>query len=289
MTVKANTDNQEEKGITTIEMIEKVKDTEQFKTLVLNNSKQYIGGELKNVYTAFDEVVKTTLGVEKPDDVKSTQWVKENLSKLKEAKDELDSLKKKGDGSKEQEKLWQNKFDKLQEKLESKDKEILNITKKGFENNINNQLDTFLVDKNFKPSYSQDDISTLLPAKKSMITDNTRKLENGKVAVWNPVKEQFYTDTLGEPLTPVQVAALIFAPMFHEKTPGGNSQEGKNKAIIKGDIIALDMSKIKNREEFYNEFNRLIAQKGLSSHQEEHKKILKATMEHYEISKLPFS
>ena len=91
-------ENQEEKQaevkeLTTIEMIEKVKDSEEFKTLVNNHSKQYIGGELKTVYTAFDEAIKDSLGLEKPDNVKSTDWVKQNLSKLTEAQKEIEALK----------------------------------------------------------------------------------------------------------------------------------------------------------------------------------------------------
>jgi len=277
------------KELTVIEQIEAIKDTDEFKTLVTNNAKQYIGGELKTVYTAFDSVVKDTLGLEKPQDIKSTDWIKQNLSKLTEAQKELEVLKGKGTDNEAQTKLWNDKFNKLKQELSSKDEQLKQLSQKGFETNVGNQVDYFLVDKTFKATYSKEDIKLLVEAKKAKIISNTKTLDNGKVAVYNPSEEKYYLDTLGEPLTPVQVAELEFSAMFHTKTPGGDPPKGEIKATTEGDVIAIDMNKVKTKEQFFNEFKKLIAPKGLASHEENYLKIQRATMEHYKINSLPLA
>lgn len=281
----------EAKVLTTIEMIEKVKDTDEFKTLVSNQSKQYIGGELKTVWSSFDQSVKDNLGLDKPEDEKSLSWVNKHLSRIPDLEKELETLKSKGeDGNKEQNKLWSDKFEKLKTQLTTKEKELVDITQKGFNENISNQLDTFLVGKTFKPSYSEDDLATLIEAKKAKIISNTKTLENGKVAVFNVGENKYYTDTLGEPLTPIQVAKLEFEKMFHVKTAGGDTPPNDdNKASIEGEVLTMDMNIIKSRGDFYNLFKKLIAPKGLASHDEKYLTIQRATMEHYKINALPLS
>ena len=94
---------------------------------------------------------------------------------------------------------------------------------------------------------------------------------------------------MGDPLTPVQVAELEFKTMFHAKTAGGDADNNNTTIITKGDVMQVDMSKIKTRGDFYDAFNISIAPKGLASHSEERNKILTATMAHYKISELPLS
>ena len=280
--------NNEAKEPTTIELIEKVKGTEEFQTLVKNEAKSYIGSELKTVYNTFDSVVKDTLGMDKPEDVKSTEWIKQNLSKLTEAQKELEALKSKSDGNEAQEKLWNDKVSKLKKALEEKEKEVLQVAQKGFEQNVSNQIDTFLVGKNFNSTFSDAIIKTLVKANKDLIVTNTKNLDNGKVAVWNPEKGEYYTDTLGEPLSPTQVAELLFTPMFQTQKTGGNTPaDTNNTGKIEGEVLSIDMSKVKSRSDFYTMFAKLIAPKGLASHSDDYLKIQRATMAHYKISELP--
>jgi hypothetical protein len=274
---------------TVIEQIEAIKNTEEFKTLVNNHAKQYIGGELKTVYSAFDSVVKDTLGLDKPADIKSTDWLKQNLSKVTDIQKELTALKGKGTDNEAQNKLWSDKFNKLKGELSAKEQQIKDISQKGFENNVSSQLDNFLVGKPFKPTYSNEDVQLLVNAKKAKIISNTKMLENGKTAVYNPSEDKYYLDTLGEPLTPVQVAELEFNAMFHTKTPGGQTPTGETKAVIEGDVIAIDMGEVKTKKQFFDQFQIKLAPKGLASHSKEFLQIQRATMEHYKINDLPLS
>jgi len=280
--------------LTNLQMIEKLKDSEELTTLLKNSNESYwkenIGAEVKSIYSNIDNKAKEILGEGKPEDIKTSDWIGQKLSKAKDLEKELTALKSsKGEASEAQTKLWNDKFSKLKGELDTAKTALNDEKTNGFKNNINNQLDTFLVGKSFKPSYSDDDIKTLVTAKKANIISNTRTLDNGKVAVINPVDGKYHMDTLGEPLTPQQVAEIEFSSMFHTVKQGGNTPTDQTPASIEGDVLAIDMNKVKTRGEFYNEFNKLIAPKGLASHDEQFKKIQTATIEHYKIATLPLS
>jgi len=282
-------ENEEKQELTALEMIQKLEGTEEFNTLIKNKSKEYIGAELKTVYGSFDSVIKETLGLEKPDNVKSTEWAKQNLSKLAEAKRELKALQEKGDGGKEIEKLYEDKVSKLNQLLQEKDEQLKKVSQKSFESVVSNQVDNYLVGKTFNPTYSESVVNTLVKANKAEIVNNTKTLDNGKVAVWNAEKGQYYTDTLGEPLSPSQVAEKLFAPMFQTSKQGGNAPSEESKAVIQGDVIAINMNEIKSKAAFYQAFKNIMAPKGLTSLDEKYQIIQRATMEHYKITELPLS
>lgn len=291
MSEEGKATNNESKELSNLQMIEKLKGSEELNTLIKNSNESYwkenIGGELKTVYSNIDNGIKDVLGLDKPDDIKTSDWVKQNLSKLGDLKKELDALKSKGDTSEAQTKLWNDKFSKLKGELETTKTALEAEKTNSFNNNINNRLDNFLVGKTFKPSYSEDDVNTLVSAKKAKIVANTKTLDNGKLAVINPEDGKYYMNTLGEPLTPTQVAELEFATMFHTAKKGGATPPTDAPANIEGDVLAIDMNKVKSKSDFYKLFASIIAPKGLASHSEEYLKIQRATMAHYNINELP--
>jgi hypothetical protein len=273
---------------TVIEQIEAIKDTDEFKTLVSNEAKNYIGGELKTVYNSFDSVVKDTLGLEKPSDIKSTEWVQKNLSKVVELEKELEALKGQSDNSEATKKLYEDKLAQKDELLTQKDNQLKELSQKGFEDNLKNQIDHYLIDKTFLATYRPEDIKVLVGAKKQQIISNTKELDNGKIAVLNPETGKYYLDTLGEPLTPVQVAEIMFQGMFVSKTPGGSADPNNQPLGAKGDALNMSdvINDIKTQGQFFAEFAK-IAPKGLKSHDEKYLKIQRATIEHYKINALP--
>ena len=291
MSEEGKATNNESKELSNLQMIEKLKGSEELNTLIKNSNESYwkenIGGELKTVYSNIDNGIKDVLGLDKPDDIKTSDWVKQNLSKLGDLKKELDALKSKGDTSEAQTKLWNDKFSKLKGELETTKTALEAEKTNSFNNNINNRLDNFLVGKTFKPSYSEDDVNTLVSAKKAKIVANTKTLDNGKLAVINPEDGKYYMNTLGEPLTPTQVAELEFATMFHTAKKGGATPTNQTPANIEGDVLAVDMNKIKSKSDFYKLFASIIAPKGLASHSKEYLKIQRATMAHYNINEWP--
>jgi hypothetical protein len=291
--MESTENNNQEQQINIIETIDKIKDSQEFKTLIDNQNKAYwesnIGNEVKNIYSNLDSAVKEVLGQDKPSDIKTSDWVKNNLSQLADAKKELEALKSKGNANEEQEKLWKAKFNKLTQQNKDLEQQIVSITQKGFENNINNQLDNYLVGKNFNSVYSESDLKDLVNLRKMRIVKNTKELPNGKIAVYNPDTNEPYLDTLGEPMSIQAVANEVFSSLYQASKQGGNAPSDTQTAVTKGDVIAIDMTSIKSRQDFFKEFQKVIAPKGLASHENEYLKIQRATMEHYNINKLPLA
>jgi len=293
MSDNIESNNNEPKQLTNLEMIEKLQGSEELNTLIKNKNEEYwksnIGGELKNIYTTIDSSITNHLGTEKPDNVKTSDWVDQQIKAFSETKKELDALKNsKGQENEAQTKLWNDKFNKLKGELETAKTALENEKLNGFKNNINNQIDTFLSDKKFKATYSEFDIRDLKESKKRRILENTKKLENGKTAVINPVTGEYYLDALGEPLTVAQVAAKEFESMFEVTKQGGNTPTDTTITSTEGDVLAIDMSQVKTKGDFYNLFAQKMAPKGLASHDKKYLEIQRATIAHYKINDLSF-
>jgi hypothetical protein len=287
-------ENEEAKQVdlTPIQIIESVKDTPEFKTLLENSNKSFwsnnIGSEVKTIYSNLDNKVKDVLGMDKPDNVKTSEWIAQHLTEYKATKEELNVLKSKGDTNTEQEELWKAKFNKLSNDLKQKESAINQLTQQGFEQNISNKIDNILALKTFK-AMDDMELRDLVDVRKNRIIQNTKQLDNGKTVYYNPVDQTPYLDTLGEPMSLEAVASIHFNTLFLSKTAGGNAEKELNSAVDKGDVIAIDMNEIKSKQDFFNQFKTKIAPKGLASHEQSYLKIQRATMEHYKINELPLS
>lgn len=289
--MESTENNQEKEQFNAIEAIERLKDTQEFKTLLDNQNKAYwesnIGNEVKNIYSSLDGVIKDVLGVDKPNDIKTSDWVKTNLSQLAETKKELEALKSKNDSNSELEKLHSQKVDKLKKQLDEANQQIASITKKGFESNISNNIDTLLVSKTFNPVYSENVLKDLVSLNKMRIVKNAKETEKG--TIYYDENGQAYLDALANPMTLDKVVDTVFSSLYQSTKQGGNAASDTPQAAIKGDIVAIDMTSIKSRQDFFKEFQKVIAPKGLASHENEYLKIQRATMEHYKINNLPLA
>jgi len=293
MSDNTESNNNEPKQLTNLEMIEKLQGSEELNTLINNSNKKYwnenIGADVKERYLGIDNAIETNLGLKKPEDVFTTEYYAGFIKELANTKKELDALKNsKGQENEAQTKLWNDKFNKLKGELETAKTALENEKLNGFKNNINNQIDTFLSDKKFKATYSEFDIRDLKESKKRRILENTKKLENGKTAVINPVTGEYYLDALGEPLTVAQVAAKEFESMFEVTKQGGNTPTDTTITSTEGDVLAIDMSQVKTKGDFYNLFAQKMAPKGLASHDKKYLEIQRATIAHYKINDLSF-
>jgi hypothetical protein len=271
-----------------IEAIERLKDTQEFKTLLDNQNKAYwesnIGNEVKNIYSSLDGVIKDVLGVDKPNDIKTSDWVKNNLSQLAETKKELEALKSKNDSNSELEKLHKQKVDKLNSLLKEKEQQITSITKKGFESNISNNIDTLLVSKTFNPVYSENVLKDLVSLNKMRIVKNAKETEKG--TIYYDENGQAYLDALANPMTLDKVVDSVFSSLYQSTKQGGNAPSDTPSAVTKGDVIVLDMSKVNNKQQFFTEFNKAMASKGITRQESKFLEMQRATMKHYSIDKM---
>jgi len=290
--MESNKDNNQEgaQELTNLQMIEKLQGSEEFNTLLENQKKSYweqnIGSEVKNIYSNLDSAVKEVLGVDKPSDIKTSDWVKQNLNQLAETKKELEALKSKSDSNSELEKLHKQKVDKLNGLLKEKEQHIFNITQKGFENNINNNIDTLLVGKTFDAVYSESVLKDLVSLNKARIVKNAKETEKG--TIYYDESGNAYLDALANPMTLDKVVDSVFGSLFQTKKTGGNTPpDDIPSGNIQGEIMTIDMSKVNSKGDFYQVFQQLMAPKGLASHDKDYLTIQRATMEYYKINDLP--
>lgn len=286
--------NQEEQEFNAEEAFKKLQETELFKTYTENSKKEYwrenIGKELKQVYTPFDTSIEKHLGVKKPDDLKSSEWLDKNLADLVAARKELESIKAKKEQSSEEIDIYKQQLKDKELLLAEKDKKVEELIIQGKKKEIGSSIDRWLLDKPFREAYTESDLNILVPNKKSLIVDNTKTLEDGTKVVMNPETNEYYKDPITKsPLTPVQVAELLFKPMFKTSKKGGAATSDTTTASAEGNVIAIDMSKITTKSDFFVEFQKQIAPKGLASHEEKYLEIQRATMKHFGIDKLPMS
>ncbi len=285
-------ENTEKKALTTIELIEQLKDTEEFQTLVNNRvQKEYdnkIGSKLKEVYQPFDNVIKETLGVDKPSDEYSSEWYGKHIKELAETKQQLKAFKEKKDGNVELEKIHNDKYNKLKKAFEETQQQLKETQTNSFKETISNSVDKFLVGKTFDPSFNDSVVDTLISATKSKIVNSTKRLENGKVAVLNAESGEYYTDALGEPLTPQQVAKQLFEPLFFAKKTGGAATTTADiNTTTEGEVVSMDMTQIKTRSQFQSALEATLAKKGYAANDKKTLEITRATRKHYNVKSLP--
>jgi hypothetical protein len=286
-----NESNNEQPQFNAIEAIEKLQGTDELNTLIDNQNKAYwsanIGNEVKTIYSSLDNSIKDVLGVDKPEDIKTSDWVKQNLSQLVETKKELEALKSKEDSNSELHKLHKQKVDKLNALIKEKDNQIISITQKGFENNISNSIDTLLVGKTFNSVYSESVLKDLVGLNKSRIVSNAKQTEKG--TIYYDENGNAYLDALANPMTLDKVVDTVFSSLYQTTKAGGNTPTDQPTAPTEGNVIAVDMTSIKSKQDFFKEFQKQIAPKGLASHEKEYLEIQRATMEHYKINSLPLA
>ena len=282
-------------GKSTLEIIESIKDTPELKTLLENNAKEYwktnIGGELKNIYSTLDSTVKDVIGAEKPENVKTSEWIKQNLEGLKTAKKELETLKaSKGSETSELEKLHNQKIEKLTKALKEKEGVIGQLSQKGYEQKLDNDINIHLMGKTFKPTLAEAELQDLTTMRKERMKRNSKELENGTIVYYkDDAKTEPYLDTLSNPMTTQQVSDIVFGSLYHTGKKGGGAVAETDNAAPQGEVVAIDMSAIKTKAEFYTAFKKLMAPKGLTSLDKEFQTKQRATMEHYKITELPLS
>lgn len=286
-----NESNNEQPQFNALEAIDKLQGTEELNTLIANQNKAYweanIGNEVKTIYSSLDSSIKDVLGVDKPGDIKTSDWVKQNLTQLVETKKELEALKSKDDSNLELQKLHKQKVDKLNALLKEKDNQIASITQKGFENNISNSIDTLLVGKTFNSVYSESVLKDLVGLNKSRIISNAKQTEKG--TIYYDENGNAYLDNLANPMTLDKVVDTVFSSLYQTTKKGGNTPANQPTAPTEGNVIAVNMNAIKTKEDFYSIFNKDMASKGITRQNPKFLEIQRATIEHYKINELPLS
>jgi len=281
---------------TVLEQIEAIKGTEEFKTLITNSNKAYFqehekslaSEATKNAYGAVDSVLSELLGITKNPDEKTTEALKRGVQQLKEKID-------KGGQSSEELELMKQQIASLSSTINEKDAAIQDLQSKRVSDRVSTDISNSLAGKTFSSAYSDEDLSLLVSTRKKALIGNSKviKTEDGSsktIYYKDSEKTKPYLNTLGEPLTTSEVVDAVFGGMYKKAKKGGNADNKDIPATGTGEVLALDMTKISTRADFYKAFEKAIAAKGIASNETEKiNKLKSATFKHYKISELNFT
>ena len=281
---------EEQKVVQTVsEIIQTIKDTPDFKTLLENTQKEYwaknIGEEVKNIYSSVDKTLEEVLGVKKDDTTKTTEFLRKHLLELKEKSKDVPDLEK---FKKENEKLYQSQLEELQKTAKKYPDENQALKNDLVNRTVLHGLDSALAGKEYNPALGKDELDELLDVRKAKLLKNATILENGTVVFYRDAeKSKPFIDTLGNPMKAHQVVDEVFGSLFKSKKQGGNAPQQGTSTAIQGDTVVVDMSDVKTKAQFYEKFNKIMQPKGLAAHEESFLKIQRATELQYNVKDLP--
>ena len=151
--------------------------------------------------------------------------------------------------------------------------------------NISNELSG----KEFNAAYGKEELAELMGIRKAKLTANASILEDGSIVYYmDSKKTELYRNTLGNPMTIKEVTDVVFGSLFKTIKKGGNSPT-TTQEVAEGKAITLDMSGIKSKADFYTKFNKVMAPKGMASHEKDFLEIQRATESYYKIAALPLT
>ena len=289
-------ENKEEqpKEKSTIEIIESLKDTSEFQTLLKNSNEAYfnanIGEKVREAYTNIDNVFDDVLGVKKQQHQKTSEIAKNLVLELKGLRENKGNGKKNDDILAEHKKLSTAKSNKLMSELKDAQEEINKLQLEGKQQVIKNELSNILAQKTFNPALGETELKELLDIRTNRLVNNSKRHEGKTIYYKDAEKSQPYLNTLGDPMTAAEVSNVVYSSLFLNKKAGGSANpETQNNTTIEGNIVSLDMSKIKNFEEANQQFSESMASKGIPSHDKKYIDLQRDTFNHYDILKLPLS
>lgn len=278
----------------TIEIIESLKETSEFQTLLKNSNEAYfnanIGEKVREAYTNIDNVFDEVLGVKKQQHQKTSEVTKNLLLELKTFRENKGNSKKTDDILAEHKKLSTAKSNKLMSELKEAQEQINKLQLGHKQQVIKNELSNILAQKTFNPALGETELKELLEIRTNRLVNNSKRHEGKTIYYKDAEKSQPYLNTLGDPMTAAEVSNVVYSSLFLNKKAGGSAKpETQNNTTIEGNIVSLDMSKIKNFEQANQQFSDAMATKGIPSHDKKYIDLQRETFKHYDILKLPLS
>jgi len=163
----------------TIELIEGLKDTSEFQTLLKNSNEAYfnanIGEKVREAYTNIDNVFNDVLGVKKQQHQKTSEVTKNLLLELKTFRENKGNGKKNDDILAEHKKLSTAKSNKLMSELKEAQEEISKLQLGHKQQIIKNELSNILAQKTFNPALGETELKELLEILTNRLVNNPKR------------------------------------------------------------------------------------------------------------------
>lgn len=274
----------------TIEQIEALKQTEEFKQLLSNSNNSFfeanVGGKLKEAYSHVDNAFTEVLGISKPADKKTSEWAKEIALEYKTLKESKGDTTKLNEAIEQGKQLSKAQIATLKAENEKLNSELQKQQLQGMQNVVNSELSSVLANKSFNPAFGETELKELLDIRKSRLINNSKRHEGKTIYYKDNEKTQPYLDTLGEPMTADQVANEVFSSLYQVKKAGGNA-DATGVPTVEGDTVNMDPSKIKTFTDFDKQFKLAMAAQGITEREPKYLQIQTATFNKFKIGEMP--
>jgi len=274
----------------TIEQIESLKGTDEFKQLLSNSNNSFfesnISSKIKEAYSHVDNAFNEILGTSKPEGKKTSDWAKELASELKTLRENKGNTTKLDEAIEQGKQLSKAQIATLKAENEKLNTELQKQQVQGMHNVVNSELSNVLTQKTFNQAYGETELKELLDIRKGRLVQNSKRHEGKTIFYKDSEKTQPYLDTLGEPMSAAKVIDEVFSSLYQVKTAGGNA-DATGVPTVEGDTVVMDMSKVTTFTEFNKSFKLAMAAQGITERDPKYLKIMTATSTKYKIGDMP--
>ena len=260
-------------------------------TVAKNYFEQNIGQEHRKIYDFVDDALTKT-GLEKPDGIKTSEWVNMVAQQNKELSEKLESLKnssepdklvKQLDELKAKHKKEKQYFTKTaQQEIEQRDTRIQDLINAQSTLTKQTEIQNVMSTMEFNKGLDADLIKDIINVKTQILIHNAT-IEDGKT-VWNradgtPFKEGILNASLDT------ILKSELNSVLHRTVAGGNAATQNSTATFNGQQVIVDPNRFKTQETFLNEFNKVAQSKGIAKG-EDYDKLYWEAFERYNIKDL---
>ena len=259
-------------------------------TVAKNYFEQNVGSEHRKIYDFVDNALKSE-GLDKPEGVKTSEWVNMIAKQNKELSDKIstmsanpDKLAEQIDALTQKHKKEKQNFNKVaQDEIAKRDAEIQQLKKIQTDVMKQSEIQKSVAKLEFNKGLDEKLINDIIQVKTQILIHNS-KIEDG-VVVWcnpdgTPIKDGILNASLDS------ILRSEFDSVLHKSVAGGNAgTQPTNTGTFNGQQVIVDTTRFKTQEEFLNEFNKVAQSKGIAKG-EQYDSLYWDAFERYDVKQL---
>ncbi len=259
-------------------------------TVAKNYFEQNVGSEHRKIYDFVDNALKSE-GLDKPEGVKTSEWVNMIAKQNKELSDKIstmsanpDKLAEQIDALTQKHKKEKQNFNKVaQDEIAKRDAEIQQLKKIQTDVMKQSEIQKSVAKLEFNKGLDEKLINDIIQVKTQILIHNS-KIEDG-VVVWckpdgTPIKDGILNASLDS------ILRSEFDSVLHKSVAGGNAgTQPTNTGTFNGQQVIVDTTRFKTQEEFLTEFNKVAQSKGIAKG-EQYDSLYWDAFERYDVKQL---
>tara|TARA_B100000575_G_scaffold41838_2_gene29413 strand:+ start:2419 stop:3309 length:891 start_codon:yes stop_codon:yes gene_type:complete len=260
-------------------------------TIAKNYFEQNIGQEHKKIYDFVDNAL-TSVGLEKPSGVKTSDWAKMIAEQNKELSDKIESLKSNTNPDETLKKLEALKAKHKKEKAEltsaaqmqiqEREQIIQSLKTKERNLTMSTEINSTLSKLEFNKGLDDALISDIIKMKTQTLIANAVE-EDGKTIWCKPDGTAYKDGILNASLETILQNEL--QSVLHKNTTGGGAGNIPTTGDFNGSQIIVSESTFKTQEQFLTEFDKIAQRKGIPKG-DEYNKLYWEAFERYNVKTL---